>query len=270
MPDEPVVTALPADHVKKIAKQLASVHSKDIQGDRGPVGSVGPVGEKGLKGDKGDTGDVGAKGPKGDKGDTGDKGDKGMTGPSGSSGPVGPEGKRGETGAIGRPGNEGPPGPQGNEGNQGRQGPSGVQGQKGEPGQDGVAGSNIGVRARCTKSFTVMGGPDRIQIHFDVHDGKDTGGHHSVITDNEIFQVAFTGVHLIGATCIGADEIKIVVTSEKESSVIAVGRDSCSTTYPFRSHDEITVEVRCDKDTGIHPVGKASPMFFLQNVSKSG
>lgn len=265
------VAPIPADHAKKVAKAIVQHHGKDLRGDRGPAGAPGADGPIGPKGDKGDQGDVGARGPKGDTGVAGDRGEKGATGPQGTKGDQGPIGPRGERGEMGPRGVEGQPGPIGDRGPVGGVGPRGERGEKGEPGVDGVAGSNIGVRARCTKPFTVNGSPaERVQIHFDVHDGKDNGGHHSVITDNEIFKIVFPGPTLLSATCVGADEIKIIMKNETETRCIAVGRDSCTTIYPLRKYDELTVEVRCDKDTGINPIGSASPSFSIQNVGKAG
>lgn len=262
---------LPAEHVKKVAKHLATHHAKDFKGDRGAAGVPGPEGPPGPKGDKGDQGDVGATGKPGKDGIAGDKGDRGIQGPPGPTGAQGIQGVRGEKGELGQRGIEGPPGPQGERGPMGPQGPHGDRGEKGAPGVDGVAGSNIGVRARCTKPFQVNGSPnERVQIHFDTHDGKDSGGHHSVITDNEIFRVVFPGPTLVTATCVGADEIKIIMKNEAETKCIAVGKDVCMTIYQARKYDELTVEVRCGKDTGINTIGSASPSFCLQNVGKAG
>lgn len=262
---------LHADHAKKIAKAVITHHGKDLRGERGSAGSPGPQGPAGPQGPVGPQGDVGAKGERGPVGISGEKGDRGIEGRQGPVGPQGIAGPRGERGEMGQRGMPGEAGPQGDRGPQGPQGPTGIRGEKGEPGVDGIAGSNIGVKARCTKQFTVVGSPtDRTQIHFDVHDGKDSGGHHSVITDNEIFQIVYPGPTLLMATCFGADEIKIIMKNEAETKCIAVGKENCFTVYPARKYDQITVEVRCNKDTPINPVGSASPQLCLQNIGKSG
>lgn len=262
------IPALPKDHVDKITKSLVKDHAHKIKGERGQAGAPGPQGPQGERGPKGDPGDIGPKGERGPQGVAGDRGEKGATGPQGPKGDKGDPGPRGERGEMGPRGMQGEPGPQGERGDRGGQGPQGPAGPQGNPGIDGVAGSNIGVSMRCTKQFTVNAG-EWTQVHFDVHDGKDSGGHHSVITENEIINVVFPGPHLITATCVGAEEIRICRRSETDSNVVANGSDNCVRVVPLRKYDQLTVEVKCSKDTGINPSG-ASVCFSLQNIGKAG
>ena len=273
MADEPIhdLAAVPKHTVDKIAKCVVEhmKKDKDLRGEKGIAGAPGRDGLQGPTGPKGETGDVGPKGARGDTGIQGEKGDRGIQGPPGPTGGPGPMGPRGERGEIGPRGPEGQVGPKGDKGDKGQTGPKGDRGERGEPGIDGVAGSLIGVRARCTRAVQVNAG-EWTQIPFDVHDGKDSGGHHSTMTNPELFRIVFPGFHTLSATVSGADEVRIIMRNEAETKNLAVGAGFCYTEFLFQKYDAITIEVKCQNAKTIQPIGSASPVFTLRKSDHCG
>lgn len=264
------IQAIPKHTVEKIAKAVYDLMLKDgeLKGDKGIPGAPGKDGTVGPQGPKGQTGDVGPRGPKGDTGVQGEKGERGMPGVPGPQGVPGPRGEEGDTGPMGQRGPEGERGSKGEKGERGSTGPSGPTGPQGNPGVDGVAGSNYSVRARATKSFTATAG-EWTPISFDNNDFS-SGGYHSQITNNHEFKIVTHGCHYVSAVVTGADRLRIVMSNETETQVIAEGTEFCFTDYLFKKFDTLSVQVYVKETRTIDPKGSGSPVCCVRKVDRSG